>query len=138
MSIKDILLIALPIITGLGGSYVTYYLTQRSKRNEAILKFKEEKYANLLILLQGFVGITAKPDTKRSFFAEQYKSWLYSSDEVVKAINDMVNKLINVPKGQHIPDQENSVGKIVLAMRKDMLGKTKLSARDFKYINVPD
>lgn len=138
MTTKDILLIVLPIITGLGGSYLTYYLTQRSKRNEAILKFKEEKYANLLILLQGFVGRTAKADTKRAFFAEQYKSWLYSSDEVVKAINSMVNRLLNVPKGQFIPDGENDVGNIVLAMRKDMLGKTKLSSRDFKYINVPD
>jgi hypothetical protein len=134
---KDILLIALPIIAGIASSYLTYYLSQKSKRDEAMLRFKEEKYANLLILLQGFVGLTSKPETKRLFFAEQYKSWLYSSDEVVTAINTMINKLMDVPAGQLISDQENSVGKIVLAMRKDMLGKTKLSARDFKYINVP-
>jgi hypothetical protein len=137
MNTKDILIIVLPIITGLGGSYLTYYLTLKSKRDEAILRFKEEKYANLLILLQGFVGLTAKPETKRSFFAEQYKSWLYSSDDVVLSINHMVNELINVPAGKVIPDGENTIGTIVLAMRKDMLGKTKLRAKDFKYINVP-
>ena len=137
MNSKDILLIALPIITGLSGSYLTYYLTQRSKRNEAILKFKEEKYANLLILLQGFVGITAKPDTKRSFFTEQYKSWLYSSDDVVKAINDMVNQVLVTQVDKRVADQD-AIGRIVLAMRKDMLGKTKLSPKDFKYTSVLD
>lgn len=137
MSTKDILLIVLPIIAGLGGSYLTYYLTQKSKRNEAILKFKEEKYANLLILLQGFVGLTAKPDTKRSFFTEQYKSWLYSSDDVVKAINDMVNQVLITQVDKRAADQD-AIGRIVLAMRKDMLGKTKLSPKDFKYTNVLD
>ena len=133
MSTKDILIIVLPIIS----SYITYYLTQRSKKNEAILKFKEEKYANLLILLQGFVGLTAKPDTKRSFFNEQYKSWLYSSDDVVKAINGMVNQVLITQVDKKRAD-EDAIGKIVLAMRKDMLGKTKLSPKDFKYTNVLD
>ena len=137
MSTKDILLIVLPIITGLGGSYLTYFLTLKSKRDEAILRFKEEKYANLLILLQGFVGITARPDTKRAFFAEQYKSWLYSSDGVVKAINDMVNQVLVTQVDKRVPDQD-SIGRIVLAMRKDMLAKTKLTPGDFRYTNVLD
>ena len=137
MNIKDLLLIVLPIITGVGGSYLTYYLTLKSKRDEAILKFKEEKYGNLLILLQGFVGLTAKPDTKRLFFAEQYKSWLYSSDDVVKAINDMVNEVIITQVDRKAADQD-AIGRIVLAMRKDMLGKTKLSPKDFRYTNVVD
>ena len=137
MSTKDILLIALPIITGLGGSYLTYFLTQRSKRNEAIFRFKEEKYGNLLILLQGFFGVTADADTKRKFFAEQYRSWLYSSDDVVKAINHMNNVVINT-KEDELSTDEDVLGKIVLAMRKDMLGKTKLSPKDFQYTNVLD
>lgn len=48
------------------------------------MRFKEEKYSNLLILLQGFVGETTSGETKKKFFEEQYKSWLYSSDNVVK------------------------------------------------------
>lgn len=136
MTVKDILLIALPIITGLGGSYFTYYFTLKSKKTEAMLRFKEEKYANLLILLQGFVGSTAKPATKKSFFEEQYKSWLYSSDDVVRAINAMVDSLRSVPAGQAVPDGKNAIGRIVLEMRKDMLGKTKLTSKDFTYTDV--
>ncbi len=67
MDIKTILLILIPVITAVLGSYLTYYFTIKSKKSEAILKFKEEKYSNLLILLQGFVGKTTSGETKRKF-----------------------------------------------------------------------
>ncbi len=139
MEIKDVLLITLPLVTAVMGSYLTYYLTAKSKRDEAIAKFKEEKYANLIILLQGFVGNTVSSDTKRKFFAEQYKSWLYSSDEVVLSINELVNLLIN--EQGHNPDPKlgkKVVGNIILEMRKDLLGKTKLNYEDFRYTDVVD
>ncbi len=137
MEAKDILLILIPIITAIIGSYLTYYFTIKSKRNEAILKYKEEKYSNLLILLQGFVGKTTPGDTKRKFFEEQYKSWLYSSDGVVKAINEMVRLVID-SKGK-VPDPEKgrkAVGNIVIEMRKDLLGQSHLTFEEFQYTDV--
>lgn len=89
-------ILILPILTAIIGSYLTYYFTNKSKKSKAILKFKEEKYSNLLILLQGFVGKTISGETKRKFFEEQYKSWLYSSDEMVQAINEMVKLVIEL------------------------------------------
>lgn len=137
MAIKDILLFVLPIITGIGSSYLTYYLTFKSKKNEAIFKFKEEKYANLLILLQGFVGNTASADKKRKFLEEQYKSWLYSSDEVISAINNMINIVIKTQVNKTVSEEyKNATGEIVLAMRRDMLHKTNLKPSDFKYMDV--
>lgn len=139
MAIKDFLLILLPVISGIIGSYVTYYLTMKSKKSEAIFRYKEDKYSNLLVLLKGFVGKTASGDLKRKFFDEQYKSWLYCSDEVVKAINNMVRLIID-SKGQ-APDSKKgreAVGEIVRAMRKDLLGKTSLSFNDFVYTDVID
>ena len=59
MEIKDLLLILIPLVVAMLSSYLTYFFTIKSKRSEAILKFKEEKYSNLLILLQGFIGNTA-------------------------------------------------------------------------------
>lgn len=137
MEIKDAFLVLLPIIAALIGSYFTYYFTIKSKKSEAILKFKEEKYANLLVLLQGFVGATVSAEAKRKFFEEQYKSWLYCSDDVVKAINNMVH-LVIASRGEK-PDSEagrKAIGNIVLAMRKDLLGKTKLNYEDFQYTDV--
>jgi len=139
MAIKDYLLILLPVISGIIGSYLTYYLTMKSKKSEAIFRFKEEKYSNLLVLLKGFVGKTASGDLKRQFFDEQYKSWLYCSDDVVRAINNMV-KLVISSRGQ-APDRDKgreAVGEIVRAMRKDLLGKTSLSFDDFVYTDVID
>ena len=137
MEIKNIFLILIPIITALLSSYLTYYFAIKSKKNEAILKFKEEKYSNLLILLQGFVGKTTSGDTKRKFFEEQYKSWLYCSDGVVRAINEMVQLVIDSRGKEPEHDKgKNAVGNIVFEMRKDLLGKTELSVKDFRYTDV--
>ena len=133
MKTKDILLIILPFISAL----TTYIVTFRVKKSENILKFKEEKYANLLIHLQGFVGKTASADTQKKFFEEQYKSWLYASDDVVKSINDLVELLLK--ERGNTPDPEKGrqvIGKIVLEMRKDLLGKSKLKENDFRYTDV--
>ncbi len=126
-----------PIITAVVSAFITYYLAMRSKKNEAMLKFKEEKYSRLLVLLQGFVGQTATSALKKEFFEEQYKSWLYCSDEVVIAINQMLELIIS-HKGTN-PDRDKgkqAVGNIVLAMRKDLLGKTNLKNIDFSYTDV--
>ncbi len=72
--------IIIPILTALVGGFVAYYFGVKAKRDEAIYKYKEEKYAKLLLSLQGFVGETANAKTKKSFFDEQYQSWLYCSD----------------------------------------------------------
>ena len=77
----------------LGGS-LAFLFTSRSKRDESILRFKEEKYAKLLVKLQGFVGTTTSGQLKREFFEEQYQSWLYASDEVVQSVNALVSLVI--------------------------------------------
>lgn len=127
----------IPIIVAMITSYLAYLFAIKSKREENMIKYKEEKYANLLVLLQGFVGSTANMETKIKFFEEQYKSWIYSSDDVVKAINAMVRLVID-SRGKE-PDREEgkkAVGNIVLAMRKDLNKKTKLQYSDFIYTEV--
>jgi hypothetical protein len=137
METKDALLLLLPVLSAVLGSYFTFYFAMRSRRHEAILRFKEEKYSTLLVLLQGFVGVTASGDTKRKFFEEQYRSWIYCSDDVVKRMNQFV-KLVIDSRGRHPNPNEGrqAVGNIVLAMRRDLLGKTKLSPEDFVYTDV--
>jgi hypothetical protein len=137
METKDILLIIFPFISGVISAWITYLFTIKIKKSENMLKFKEEKYANLLIHLQGFVGKTTSGDTKRKFFEEQYKSWLYASDDVVKSMNDLVELLIK--ERGNTPDHEKGrqvVGNIVLQMRKDLLGKSELKENDFRYTDV--
>lgn len=119
------------------GSFLTYFWGIRAKKSEVSLKNKEEQYSKLLIKLQGFVGTTANSQTKKEFFEEQYKSWLYCSDEVVKSINTMVSLVINGHGNNPDPEEgRKAIGNIVLAMRKDLNGKTKLSYKDFRYTDV--
>ncbi|WP_163410301.1 hypothetical protein [Flavobacterium ajazii] len=129
--------IIIPFLSAVFGGYITFYFTSKSKKEEAIIKFREEKYSNLLILLKGFVGETANSETKLKFFDEQYKSWIYSSDEVVIAINELVQLIIDQDgKTPDVDKGRKAIGNIVLAMRKDLLKKTSLTDSDFRYTDV--
>jgi hypothetical protein len=137
METKDLLIIVLPIITGIVGSYLTYYFTVKSRKQEAMQKFKEEKYTTMILMLQGFVGKKVSRERKEKFLEEQYKSWLYSSDDVVLAVNDLIQLLMNQEGKDPDPVKgRKAVGNIILQMRKDLLGKTKLEQLDFRYIDV--
>lgn len=126
-----------PIASAAIGAFLVYFFTSRAKREESIVRFKEEKYAKLLIKLQGFVGATTSAQLKREFFEEQYQSWLYASDDVVKSINSLL-QLVKEGRGS-APDPEagrKAIGDVVLAMRRDLLRKTKLGYTAFQYTDV--
>ena len=134
---KEWLIAFVPIVSAAIGAFLTYLFTYRAKRDESIIRFKEEKYARLLVRLQGFVGATTSAQLKREFFEEQYQAWLYASDEVVESLNAMVQLVI---KGQGSPPDPESgrkaVGQIVLSMRRDLLRKTALDYTAFQYTDV--
>ena len=137
MATNEILLIVLPVATAILSSYLTYFFATRATKNESMIRFKEKKYSNLVIALKGFVGSTTSADKKIKFYEEQYKAWLYSSDSVVTAINDLTKLLIE-EKGKD-PDPEKGrrvIGNIILQMRKNLVGKTNLKYKDFRYTDV--
>ncbi|MEX2163823.1 MAG: hypothetical protein WD823_06230 [Sulfuricaulis sp.] len=126
-----------PLASAALGAFLVYLFTSRAKREESMVRFKEEKYSKLLIKLQGFVGTTTSAQLKREFFEEQYQSWLYASDEVVESINALV-QLVKENYGK-APDPEagrKAIGEIVLAMRSDLLRKTDLDYTAFQYTDV--
>lgn len=136
---KNFLLVLLPIIAGLIGSYLTYYWTIKSKRIEAIQKFKEEKYSNLILHLQGFSGSNATTEKKTAFFQEQYRSWLYASDDVVLAMKDMIDYLLKTQfDSKYQDEQRDKIAEVIVAIRKDMLKNSKLSKKDFRFTTVID
>jgi hypothetical protein len=67
---KEWLIDLVPLLTAIAGALLTYLFTSRSKREESIFRFKEEKYAKLLVKLQGFVGSTTSAQFKKEFFEE--------------------------------------------------------------------
>jgi hypothetical protein len=134
---RDLLIAVVPLAAAALSAWLGYCYAVRAKRSESMVRFKEEKYAKLLLKLQGFIGTTTSGALKREFFDEQYQSWLYASDGVVTAINVLVTLVIE-SRGKD-PDSETgrrAVGNIVLAMRRDLLGGTSLDYRSFRYTNV--
>ena len=132
----NVVTVLVAIISGVGGSYLTYYFAIRRKKIESTLKFREEKYSSLLILLQGFTGQTTSLQTARGFMEQLYGSWLYSSDGVVQAVNEMLSLVQPVAVD---PEQwKAAVGNIVLEMRRDLLGKTRLTSEDFRYKDITE
>ena len=134
---KEWLIALVPLLSAALGAFLAFLFTTRAKRDEAALRFKEEKYAKLLIKLQGFVGSTASMQLKKEFFEEQYQSWLYASDDVVKSINDLIRLVIDNYGAE--PNREMGrkvVGEVVLAMRRDLLRKTDLDYTAFRYTDV--
>ena len=123
------------VLTLLLGSLLTYYFGVKARQGESAHKYKEEQYAKLLVKLQGFIGVTANTKTKKEFFEELYKSWLYCSDDVVEAINVMV-RLVRDGKQPNPEEGRRAVGNIVVAMRKDLLGRTRLNYEAFEYMDV--
>ncbi len=58
-------------------------------------------------------------------------------DVVVKAINEMVQLVIDSRGKEPEHDKgKKAVGNIVFEMRKDLLGKTELTADNFRYTDV--
>jgi len=126
-----------PLLSATAGAFLTYLFTFRAKRDESIIRFKEEKYAKLLVKLQGFVGATTSGQLKREFFEEQYQAWLYASDEVIVSLNAMVQLVINGQGSAPDPTTgRRAVGEIVLSMRRDLLHKTALDYTAFQYTDV--
>jgi hypothetical protein len=53
---KEWLIALVPLASAALGAVLAYMFTSRTKREESIIRFKEEKYAKLLVKLQGFVA----------------------------------------------------------------------------------
>jgi|SRR5579863_784969 len=137
---KEWLIAFVPVASAALGAFLAYLFTARAKREESVIRFKEEKYARLLVKLQGFIGVTTSGRMKREFFEEQYQSWLYASDEVIQCLNAMVRLVVEAQGSSPSPEQgRRAVGEIVLAMRRDLLHSTALDYTAFRYTDVlPD
>lgn len=133
MTINSWTTILFPIISALLASYLTYYWSKKSRIDEAILRYKEEKYGNLLVSIQGFVIGAVSLDKKQLFLDERSRASLYCSDEVSTALNE----LLHLAFRDNLKEEADiAYGKIVIAMRKDLGHKTNLNPEQFQFYFV--
>jgi len=119
---------------------LTYFFGVRKLRTEAELRIKTERYENLIKYLSGFTGRAANADTKRKFFSEWEKSWLYCSDEVFENVMRLIRH-VKQKYEQLVLDEDGKeiMGDIIKSMRKDLLRKkTDIPSKDFIFWEVRD
>jgi len=128
------------VFSGVLGSLLTYFFGVRKLRTEAELRIKTERYENLIKYLSGFTGRAANADTKRKFFSEWEKSWLYCSDEVFENVMRLIRH-VKQKYEQLVLDEDGKeiMGDIIKSMRKDLLRKkTDIPSKDFIFWEVRD
>lgn len=129
--------ILIPILVGTFCSYITYILTKKTKVDDSIRAFREKSYENLILNAQAFVGEESNPEEKEIFLQEMYKSWVYCSDDVVAAINEIMEyMMLSVDEKNSIKRDQTLLGNLIVAIRKDLMGKSSLVANDFQYYKV--
>lgn len=121
------------IITGLLGGIigygVKYFFDKRSESETRIYNDKREHYRNLILCIKNLSE--KKSDNIELFYFEYSFLWLYASDDVIEAANEVLHKIkksdVPVIIGQDV------LGSLLVKMRQDIGMRSKLKAPDFIY-----
>jgi len=121
------------------GAVFPYLLQKNKELNLKIAEQKREAYASFLKnFTEGVVAImhdeeVSGKDADRDRMLARDKLLLYASDDVIKAYDAW----IRYPDGEkHDYDKEGElVSLIFLAIRKDLLGKTKVTKKHLENLN---
>ena len=110
-------------------SIIIWYLNERSKRSILEYKIKEERYVELIDLIEELKdGKKPGDDELRPKFIHQINlCWLYCSDDVVRKIIDLVSKF----NRDEIPEcaRKDATGKLMVVLRKDLRNEDSLKRR---------
>jgi hypothetical protein len=120
----------------------SWFFNQAVATNVTRRRRIEKRYIKLIDNLQGFYSSSADVARKEQFVALYRECWLYSSDSVIKALNQFMESI----KGDsaHTEEvKESNLGNCVLEMRKDLnrrqylrKKRTRLTAEEFLHIQV--
>ena len=120
--------------------FVTWGLNERSKRRFEDYTRREARYVQLVRGLRGFHVGSEDRGAKETFLSELELSWLYGSDDVVRAAYAFLQ---TVKTGQRTSEEERRVaaGNLVVAIRGDLLRRaplkrTSLKASEFELLKV--
>ena len=134
----DVLKLSIPVLLALIGLIFNEYRKRYWQRH----KRKETRYIALLKNLKGFyVGTspaTAKDD-KEEFLKQASIVWLYCPDSIIRQIYIFLEHV----RRNETKKAEKEVGKAVLLMRQDLLGKrfwlcdrTRLKASEYQHLQA--
>ena len=137
MDTNALIAIIIPIVVVVLGSLVAYLFEKGRERQAKLHERKEELYKKLVFSLKGFFREHPNSVLKQDFIDETRLARLYASDEAIKALNKFVDIMQKTEKeckeetGEDYQKVAHSLlGEFMIAMRKDLGIKTKLSAEE--------
>jgi len=129
----------IPALIAVIGAAITYLLQKNKELKLKIADQKREAYSNFLRnFTQSVVAImhdedVSEKDADQDRMLARDQLLLYGSDDVIRAYDAWV-RYADMEK--HDPDREGElISLIFLAIRKDLLGKTKLTKNDLSNLN---
>lgn len=120
----------------------SWFVNQAVRINATIRRRIEKRYLKLIDNLRGFYSSSNDVSKKDEFLALYRECWLYSSDDVVKAMNSFIESISDGTE-QSEEDKRLRLGNCILEMRKDLNRrqylrgkKTRLTADEFQHIET--
>lgn len=117
------------IIVLVGG----WYLNERSKRRHEEYKRKEERYLGLIRSISGFYVDSFSRELRTEFLNQRDICWMYCPDDIIRKANNFLS-MVHTDQKHSDEEKEKSVQELILAIRKDLVRKTKLKLGDFKLL----
>jgi len=128
------MVIIIPIVIAVIGSWGSYLFEKWRERKARLHERKEELYKKLVLSFKGFFKEKLDLSLRREFIDETRLARLYACDEAIKTLNELVDIMMKTEKtfeeetGENYQEVvHNLLGEFMIAMRRDLGIKTKLS-----------
>ncbi|MGR2788659.1 hypothetical protein ACUXZW_00195 [Bacillus subtilis] len=106
------------------GGFFTWYLNERSKRNQEAYNRKEERYAELVKSIKGFYAMSENKELRSIFLDQVNLCWLYCPDQVICKLYNFLELL----EGISTEEQKlKALGEVFIEIRKDLIKDSKLN-----------
>ena len=143
MLLSDIVPVVAVLLTLVGG-FVTWGLTERSRRIQEEYRRKEERYTELVSRLRAFTVAGSSTEKRNEFLDQLNLAWLYCSDEVIHSAYAFLDTVhVEAPEvGEaHERRKREALGRLMLAIRRDLIARrptrtTALTPGEFRVLGA--
>lgn len=114
---------------------------EKEQERKRLFKIKEDAYREVMKNI-GFIyeGVELAPEEllkKKYNFLDNYRlMFLYSEDEIIKEINNLLDVLVfSWPKDdEKMKDKKSKIARSMIILRKQIVKDTVLTEKDFKHV----
>jgi hypothetical protein len=117
----------LTVLFGVG----TWILNLREKRRVDAYVRKEQVYKEIVVALQALYK-SDNTEQKARFIETTRVTWICCPDDVVRAVNAILDALIDKDQSS----RQKALGNAVAAMRKNLMPETTLTGDDFRHVTA--